>query len=180
MTVVRANNPPVQPNSPFPLADSGNVVFSSPYLHWFSSDLDGDLITYQVRFGTNPNPGIAYSGVADNFIPRFLRPQTTYYWQIIASDGKTNVTSPVWSFATAHGTTPPSRFTASRMISETGEFLLELEGIFGENYRVECSTNLMSQSWFPVTNTTIGLETSTMTIPIPTNQKSGFFRAVNP
>jgi len=178
MTIVRANNPPTQPNSPFPMAACGDVLFTSPYLHWSSADLDGDLIAYQVRFGTAPSPGLVYSGVANSFIPKFLHPQTTYYWQVVASDGKTNVASPVWSFTTASGITPPSRFTASRMTD--GEFQLELEGILGENYRVEYSTNLTSQSWFPVTNTTIGLEYSKISISISTNQKARFFRAVTP
>jgi len=100
-TVVRANNPPTKPASPFPLVAGKDVVYISPCLRWNSSDSDGDLITYQVRFGISPSPSIVYTGTENYFVPGILRPQTIYYWQVVASDGKTNVSSPVWSFTTA-------------------------------------------------------------------------------
>lgn len=177
--IVRANAPPLQPNSPFPLASGANVTFVAPYLHWSSGDADGDPITYRVYFGTNASPALLLTGPADSFVPGFLRPQTVYYWQIIASDGKTNSLGPIWSFTTEPGETPcPLLGGFDRLTLD--QFSLSIGGILGENYRIEYSTNLLSSSWDPITNATINMGPILIPIRIPTNHRAGFYRAVAP
>jgi len=86
------NNPP----SPKPtLTNPVNGWVRGVILNWTGSeDSDGDSVYYDLYFGTNPNPpllaghlyGTSYS------LPR-LNYNTTYYWKVVARDGKGGETS---------------------------------------------------------------------------------------
>ena len=177
MTIVRANTPPLAPNSPFPLHGSPFVPTVSPQFSWSSSDLDGDPLTYQIRFGTNATPPIVSSASQSSFVPSLLRPQKTYYWQVIASDGKATTAGPVWSFTTEAGALPAT-VLADYNRTTNGGFQFRLSGLFGESYSLQASTNLTT--WQTLTNivntngNTLFLDTAA------TNFPRRFYRAVSP
>ena len=71
-------------------------------LHWTCADPDDDALTYTVRFDTAAEPTMVEEDyVPSSYTPAGLVNGTTYYWQIVASDGSKSTSSPVWSFTTA-------------------------------------------------------------------------------
>jgi hypothetical protein len=93
---------PQTPNTPSP-ADGAIDQNTHLYLSWRCTDVDGDYLTYDIYFGTNPNPPFYrsssnYMGVSD------MDCATTYYWKVTATDEHGNTsTSPVWHFRTRGG-----------------------------------------------------------------------------
>jgi hypothetical protein len=82
-------------------ADNATAVDLAVDLDWTCSDPDDDDLTYTVRFGTAAEPPtVEEDQVPSRYTPAGLVHGTTYYWQIIASDGARSSTSPVWSFTT--------------------------------------------------------------------------------
>ena len=76
------------------------------------SDQDGDTLTYDVYFETNASPStIVSSGQTSTTYAPGLTENTTYYWKIVAHDGKGGTGySPVWSFTTLSPNNPPDAF----------------------------------------------------------------------
>jgi hypothetical protein len=113
------NNSPNKPNNPFPNNSSTNQPINQT-LSWSGGDPDGDSVAYTVYLDTNLNPTtqkcsgtLAYCAVSG------LNYSTTYYWKVVANDGKaSSVTGPVWSF-----TTHPeySGFVISNIAAATGK-----------------------------------------------------------
>lgn len=72
-------------------------------LSWEAShDPDGDLVTYDIYFGTIPEAStLVKSGHTYNTYTPVLEKNTTYYWKIISKDprGATSE-SEIWSFST--------------------------------------------------------------------------------
>ena len=114
--VVLQNHAPNDPTNPSPANAAGNVAVTAA-LGWSGSDPDSDPLTYEVRFGTaNPPPQVVADQSATSYDPPGdLASGTTYYWKIIANDGRGGTTpGPVWSFTTAAGpATFPDVFYAS-------------------------------------------------------------------
>ncbi len=77
------------------------------------SDQDGDALTYDVYFGTNSNPStIVSNGQTNTTYSPSLTENTTYYWKIVAHDGKGGMGySPIWSFTTLSSNNPPGAFS---------------------------------------------------------------------
>jgi hypothetical protein len=109
-----SNIPPNQPSSPVPTNNTTNVSLTSD-CSWTGGDLNtGDIVTYDVYFGTSSTPprvinnqsGTTYDPGTLNFI-------TTYYWKIIAWDNHGASTGgPLWRFTTKVNS-PPVFGTAS-------------------------------------------------------------------
>ncbi len=99
-TVV-VNQPPAIPSTPIP----SDGAFDQPIdvtLAWTGSDPDGDILTYDIRFGPTNTPNVVSTNLTTAmFNPGGLAFNTTYFWQIIAKDnqGGSN-TGPLWSFTT--------------------------------------------------------------------------------
>jgi len=95
------NSRPSIPNDPNP-ADGATDVPINVTLSWSCSDPDGDTLTYDIYFGTSTTPLLVKSDhTSTTYNPRTLDFGTTYYWKIVAKDGKGGVTEgPVWSFTT--------------------------------------------------------------------------------
>ena len=94
------NHPPVEPHSPSP-SDGGTLIVSQAQLGWNCYDSDpGDTLVYDVYLGNTGDLGLGdriASGLADTHIDTAgLVAGATYYWQIVASDGLTSTTGPVW------------------------------------------------------------------------------------
>lgn len=97
------NHPPLKPSDPMP-SDGMNFFGLSPILYWTSGDPDGDPVTYNVFLeagDSTPDVLVAENLLEEYFDPGVLIPNTTYYWQIVASDiYEWGTTGPVWSFTT--------------------------------------------------------------------------------
>ena len=96
------NHPPNTPSDPVP--DDGNpCVDINADLSWTGGDPDpDDTVTYDIYFGTNPNPPLIAGGLTQtSYDLGMMSCGTTYYWQIVASDNHGASTSgPIWSFTT--------------------------------------------------------------------------------
>lgn len=104
LSVTIDNTPPYEPNAPWP-QDGGTASITSN-LGWQGGDPDpGDIVTYDVYFGTNPTPD---SGEFMTNTPEtvydlpVLDQGIVYYWKVVARDNHGSETqSPIWNFATA-------------------------------------------------------------------------------
>ena len=95
------NNPPYAPTNPNPANGETGVGLNTD-LSWNASDPDGDILTYDVYFGTSYPPPLVASNISTAmYDPGNLLIETTYYWKIVAWDfrGASNE-SPIWSFTT--------------------------------------------------------------------------------
>ncbi len=98
----QTNNLPYPPNNPFPLNESANVSINSD-MSWIGDDPDpGDIVSYDVYFGTASSPLIVsdnQSGLSYN--PGTLNYNTLYYWRIVAWDDQgASTVGPLWRFTT--------------------------------------------------------------------------------
>jgi len=95
------NHPPNTPSNPFPMDDASNVNINVT-MAWSCSDEDAeDILTYDIYFGTNSNPPkVKTNHTTTSYKPGTLQYDTDYYWRIVAKDGKTSTSSPVWHFKT--------------------------------------------------------------------------------
>jgi PKD repeat protein len=79
-------------------------VSRKPTLSWSASDPDpGDILTYDIYFGTSPNPPRVVSQQSEmSYQPKKLNYSTRYYWKIVAHDKYgAQTTGPILSFITA-------------------------------------------------------------------------------
>ncbi len=105
ITVISPVSPGI-PADPFP-SDGATGVSTSPTLTWTAS---ANAQSYSVYFGTSNPPSKVTDVNLPTYTPSYaLSPNTTYYWQIIATHEMCNLLpptvsgGPVWSFRT--GTT---------------------------------------------------------------------------
>lgn len=91
-TTATPNNSPDAPTLVLPANNASNINLSSLELQWqASTDPDGDSITYDVYFDTNTNPTTNIASdltTASHTIASDLEYETTYYWKVVAKDGK--------------------------------------------------------------------------------------------
>lgn len=111
LTIVTAeNHPPFVPSSPSPPDGSGNIALSDR-LSWGGGDPDsGDTVTYDVYLGkiNSPLVKVSQNQSITSYTPAALAYGTTYYWKIVARDGRGAETGgPLWSFATIARNDPP-------------------------------------------------------------------------
>ncbi len=94
------NHAPVVEN-PSPANNATDVPINTT-LTWEAEDEDGDALTFDVYFGTSSNPPLVKSGISEkSYNPETLEYGTTYYWKVVAKDGKGGIAeSPVWKFTT--------------------------------------------------------------------------------
>jgi len=95
------NHPPAEPYAPTPINNADNVSISTS-ISWSGSDPDGDVLTYDVYFGTDSTPDngelLSNNQSGTNYSPATLEYETVYYWKIVASDGEYETEGDVWSF----------------------------------------------------------------------------------
>jgi hypothetical protein len=80
----------------------GTVVNTATVnLQWTGSDVDNDIVSYDVYLGTTATPGLLQSGVtAMNLAGVSVTGGTTYYWKVVTKDGVGNVSqSEVYTFS---------------------------------------------------------------------------------
>jgi len=95
------NHQPFQPSNPSPTNGALNVSVDVT-LSWSCSDPDKDTLKYDIYFGKDPTPPLVKKDHPTNsWNPGTLSYNTTYYWKVVAKDGKRGVTKgPIWSFTT--------------------------------------------------------------------------------
>ena len=114
------NQPPNVPNSPNPSNNSINVSVNID-LSWSGGDPDGgDVVTYDVYFGTSSSPPKIGVGNQSGTLydPGTMGYVTTYYWRIVAWDNHGSpANGPLWTFETSSPANqppnPPSNPTPS-------------------------------------------------------------------
>jgi rhodanese-related sulfurtransferase len=93
-----APNPPINPSP----SDASADISINTGLSWDCSDPEGDLLTYDIYFGTSSNPPLVSANLSStSFDPGTLINDTAYYWKIKATDVNNNSTiGDVWQFTT--------------------------------------------------------------------------------
>ncbi len=104
-TEIAENRAPYMPGNPVPAHNATHVPTMTATLSWSGGDPDADVVTYTVYFGTNTTPpevGVVVDVTTLNLGALSpLAANTIYYWQIVASDGISTTTGPLWQFTTA-------------------------------------------------------------------------------
>jgi len=95
------NTPPLEPFD-FSPEDLLVDVILEPSLMWEALDPDKDTLVFDIYFGTNTTPPIREENYTQKvYTPGVLLENTTYYWKIVAKDGKGGFSeSSVLSFTT--------------------------------------------------------------------------------
>jgi len=98
---MEVNDPPITPSEPSP-TDNATGVDVNANISWNCTDPDGDTLIYDVYFGKiSPPPLASDDQNTTTFDPGKLEDNTTYYWRIVAFDGRGGSTSsPIWRFKT--------------------------------------------------------------------------------
>jgi hypothetical protein len=94
--------PPFPPGSPEP-ADGAAGVATDATLAWSSSNSGQYPLLYDIYIGTSPDSlAPVLNGTSEaEYQPQALQPNTTYYWQVFATDGDMYyVSGGVWQFTT--------------------------------------------------------------------------------
>lgn len=100
-TVSCVNRKPKAPVLMAPSDNSTDLSTTQVTLHWTCNDPDNDALTYTIYFSENTPPS-EYQLTTNNSHDVFsLKPETTYYWKIKASDGEYSSESATWRFTTA-------------------------------------------------------------------------------
>jgi hypothetical protein len=94
--------------APFPaemispaFAESVDVQNGQVTLVWKGSDVDNDLVNYNVYFGKVANPPVLKVGVTTSSLTAEVSGKETYYWKVISVDSKGNTSdSGVYQFTT--------------------------------------------------------------------------------
>ncbi|MBN1550898.1 hypothetical protein JW979_05500, partial [bacterium] len=121
------NDPPYEPGSPNPADGATGVSVSLSSVSWTGGDPNGDDVTYDVYFDTNPSPStlICDDTSATSCDLPSLNPNTQYYWQVIATDEhQASTEGPVWDF-----TTENAGFTVTFTVVDNEDPDNKLQGI---------------------------------------------------
>ncbi len=98
----QVNQPPDKASAPAPADNALNIALNT-HLSWTGKDPDEkDTLTYDIYFGTNPDPALKASDQnTSGFDPGLLVPNTVYYWKIVTQDNYgMSIPGPVWRFTT--------------------------------------------------------------------------------
>lgn len=88
--------PGVQTYAPFPAEIVSPIMAENitatnlVTLEWSGSDVDNDIVAYDVYFGTNSEPSINTTDISANELEVSVVPNTVYYWNIITKDAEGN------------------------------------------------------------------------------------------
>lgn len=66
---------------------------SSVVLEWSGSDVDNDISSYAVSFGTENPPPVIETGITATSLETAVQSGNTYYWQVATTDEAENVTN---------------------------------------------------------------------------------------
>jgi len=108
-TTRASNSAPHAPQVISP-ANGATGILVEAVLRWISSDMDGDVLVYDLYFGASPTPPLVATALNDpEYTVGPLNFATTYYWRIVARDtGGLETSGAVWSFETRPVNFPPN------------------------------------------------------------------------
>jgi len=99
---------PFPPDNPTPL-DGLTTVSVLSDLAWAPSLYDFDIESYDLYFGTNPNPPLVATLTQPSYQPGQLAEFTQYYWRVVVRDDDGHTTTgPMWMFKTRGLNSPPN------------------------------------------------------------------------
>ncbi|RNC88209.1 MAG: hypothetical protein ED556_03225 [Winogradskyella sp.] len=83
-------------------ADGGSISAGSVNLSWTGADTDvGDVLTYDLFFGTSDNPPLIEAGLSAQIFNVNTTSGTTYYWKVDTTDDSgVKTLGQIWSFST--------------------------------------------------------------------------------
>ncbi|RNC86806.1 MAG: hypothetical protein ED556_05120 [Winogradskyella sp.] len=93
--------PGVQTYPPFPaeivspLMAQTITTTTTVNLQWNGSDVDNDIVSYEVYFGTENPPAIESSGLISNSLLVSVNADTIYYWYVVTLDAEGNTSESV-------------------------------------------------------------------------------------
>ena len=132
------NQPPAVPSNPSISTYSFGDVGVKVQLSWECSDSEYDPLSYDIYFGSSPNPQIIESNYTNDlysvYTGDFLPYNTTYYWKIVAKDDHQNETaSQIWQFRTLKkiqlvGRLQPQAIIYKVIVSGSYAYLADLNG----------------------------------------------------
>lgn len=92
------NHIPYPPETVYP-ADRAEISSGKIILEWQTEDPDGDILIYDLYFGTTNPPDLLLEGLESNIQEVDLQASTTYFWKVVAKDpNNAYAESPVWTF----------------------------------------------------------------------------------
>ncbi len=102
LITITDNNPPYIPHNPYP-GDGAEELSTKVILSWDGGDPDGDIVTYDVYFGSMPPiQKVSNNQSETEYNPGELSNDLTYFWNIVAWDTKeAKSNSPSWYFTTS-------------------------------------------------------------------------------
>ena len=59
-------------------------------LDWAGTDVDDDIVSYNIYFSTGASPALVMSNLTPSFFDVSVAPNNTYYWKVITKDAKGN------------------------------------------------------------------------------------------
>ncbi|MDK2886881.1 MAG: hypothetical protein PWP54_1459, partial [Thermosipho sp. (in: thermotogales)] len=123
-TTLEKNSLPNKPTNPYP-SNKEVDVSNHPILKWEATDPDGDILMYDVYFGTNENPPLVLKDSKNNYFdPGELSFNTTYYWKIVVRDEKgESIEGPLWQFKTKNS--PNWQYTYGGSSNDLGYSILK-------------------------------------------------------
>lgn len=138
---------PNPPFDPIPLNGSTDQLVDLT-LSWSSFDVDGDALLFDVTlFNSDQTQSMTLaSSTPDSTLDVVLDYNTTYFWQVTATDGFNEpVFSEVWSFTTA--VFPDQRFLFAREVSGKYEIFSSDE----DGNAIQLTDNV-NNNWRPIMN----------------------------
>lgn len=121
------DTPPFTPADPIPDNQSIDIP-NDINLVWSGGDPDGDTVTYDIYFDTNPSPALKAEDLNETtYDPGRLDFITTYYWKVEATDkyGYTTI-GPIWSFTTRENAPP---FAPSEPVPANGSTNVYIDAV---------------------------------------------------
>lgn len=71
-------------------AENITATNNSVTLKWTSSDVDNDIVSHTVHFGTSATPAVLNANVVLKELNVTVTPNTIYYWKVVTKDGVGN------------------------------------------------------------------------------------------
>lgn len=143
------NAAPSMPNTPSPM-DNSLAQPVEVMLSWMAEDTDKDELVYDILLCSSNQTDceVVVMNHPENFLQlKDLRHNTVYFWQVVAKDNFSEVSSSIWSFETQEF--PNNRFVYAKKVgdeyqifssNEEGD-LIQLTADAGSSWRPRISPN---------------------------------------